>query len=161
MWLDNQLPISKRIRWRRMSSPFQFLIHPKAHTNERLQVQSLLERQKRPDHRTEIFVEGAKARFPLPQPPFHACIWQVSRNACIGFLCWKKVQLELLNSVHHSSSSKLSLSLSHIHVLQVGGWVNFDILETDYAFLPSEDFTVSFGVIMLVLMLWFFCVYVL
>ena len=41
--------------------PFQFLIHPKAHTNERLQVQSLLERQKRPDHRTEIFVEGAKA----------------------------------------------------------------------------------------------------
>jgi hypothetical protein len=66
------------------------------------------------------------------------------------------VQLELLNSVHHSSGSKLSLSLSHIHVLQVGGWVNFDILETDYGFLPSEDFTVSCGVIMYVLMLWFF-----
>ena len=113
--------------------PFQYLIHPKAHTNERLQVKSSLEKQKRPDPPNWDLCWRSKGSLSLPQPPSHACIWQVSRNAFIRFLCSKKVQLELLKSVRHSSGSKL-----FSHSCASGGWVNFDVPETDYGFLSPR-----------------------
>ena len=82
---------------------------------------------------------------------FKECLHWVSllKEGAIGIAKFGAPQLQF---------EALSLSLTHIHVLQVGGWVKFDILETNYGSLPSEDFTVPIGVIMLVLMLWLFFV---
>ena len=98
---------------------------------------NLSERQKRPDTEVRSLLKEQKLSFSNPSlTPMHAfgkfneCLHSlfVLKEGATGIAKFGAPQLRF-EALPHSCAS--------------GGWVNFDILETDYGSLPSEDFTVD------------------